>query len=220
MCYVALDPEEDRVRAASSSEIEKTYEWLRNRPWGFFTVGRERFECPEAMFDPSFVSYLEIDAQERWKSIRLLWIGRRDEGCVFYNAPKDVMQLIQKQCVERGFFARLRAAANVMGIHQAVNCSILRCDDDICAELYGNVVLSGGNSMFPGLADRLQKELVGLAPSAMKIKVIAPPGRKNGAWVGGSMLASQPSFVERLCVMKEEYDEHGPAFVNVKCPGF
>jgi hypothetical protein len=29
--------------------------------------------------------------------------------------------------------------------------------------------------MFPGIADRMSKEITALAPSAMKIKVVAPP---------------------------------------------
>merc|ERR1712144_9449 len=45
-------------------------------------------------------------------------------------------------------------------------------------DLYGNVVLSGGTTMFPGIGERMNKELVALAPSTMKIKIIAPPERK------------------------------------------
>ena len=32
--------------------------------------------------------------------------------------------------------------------------------------------------MFPGIADRMTKEITALAPSSMKIKVVAPPERK------------------------------------------
>merc|ERR1712119_237586 len=42
-------------------------------------------------------------------------------------------------------------------------------------DLYGNNVLSGGTTMYPGIADRMQKEITALAPSTMKIKIIAPP---------------------------------------------
>ena len=47
--------------------------------------------------------------------------------------------------------------------------SIFNCDLDIRRELYGNVVLSGGTTMFPGIADRMQKELTALAPSSVKV---------------------------------------------------
>ncbi len=57
---------------------------------------------------------------------------------------------------------------------------------DIRKDLYGNIVLSGGTSMFPGMADRMSKEITQLAPSSMKIKVVAPPERKYSVWIGAS----------------------------------
>lgn len=38
-------------------------------------------------------------------------------------------------------------------------------------DLYGNIVLAGGSTMFKGMKDRLQKEVIALAPSTMKIYV-------------------------------------------------
>merc|ERR1712180_63650 len=49
--------------------------------------------------------------------------------------------------------------------------------------------MSGGTTMYPGIADRMQKEITALAPSTMKIKIIAPPERKYSVWIGGSILA-------------------------------
>jgi actin-related protein len=101
------------------------------------------------------------------------------------------------------------------GIHECTYNSIMKCDVDIRKDLYGNVVLSGGTTMFPGIADRMQKELVNLAPSTMKIKIIAPPERKYSVWIGGSILSSLSTFGE-MWISKEEYDESGPAIVNIK----
>ncbi|RRT47141.1 hypothetical protein B296_00041372, partial [Ensete ventricosum] len=64
------------------------------------------------------------------------------------------------------------------GIHETTYNSIMKCDVDIRKDLYGNIVLSGGTTMFPGIADRMSKEITALAPSSMKIKVVAPPERK------------------------------------------
>jgi len=102
------------------------------------------------------------------------------------------------------------------GIHECTYNSIMKCDVDIRKDLYGNVVLSGGTTMFPGIADRMQKELVNLAPSTIKIKMIAPPERKYSVWIGGSILASLSTFGE-MWISKEEYDESGPAIVHRKC---
>lgn len=61
------------------------------------------------------------------------------------------------------------------GIHDTTFNSIMKCDVDIRKDLYGNIVLSGGTTMFAGIADRMSKEVTSLAPSSMKIKVRRPP---------------------------------------------
>ncbi|CAM5144907.1 unnamed protein product [Natator depressus] len=75
-------------------------------------------------------------------------------------------------------------------IHETHFNSIVKCDVDICKDLYANTVLSGGSTMYPGIADWMQKEIASLAPSTMKIKIIAPPEGKYSVWIGGSILAS------------------------------
>ncbi|KAH0906816.1 hypothetical protein HID58_038643 [Brassica napus] len=80
------------------------------------------------------------------------------------------------------------------GIHETTYNSIMKCDVDIRKDLYGNIVLSGGTTMFGGIGDRMSKEITALAPSSMKIKVVAPPERKYSVWIGGSILASLSTF--------------------------
>merc|ERR1712212_157257 len=55
-----------------------------------------------------------------------------------------------------------------VGIHETTYNSIMKCDVDIRKDLYANVVLSGGSTMYPGIADRMQKEITALAPNTMK----------------------------------------------------
>ena len=102
------------------------------------------------------------------------------------------------------------------GVHEALYRSITRCGVDMRKDLYANIVLSGGSSVFEGFADRLTKELSTLAPNMYDVKVIAPPQPQNAAWLGGSLLASHPSFKEKW-VTKEEYDDAGPAIIHRKC---
>ena len=65
------------------------------------------------------------------------------------------------------------------GIHETTYNSFMKCDVEIRMDLYANPVLSGGTTMFPGIADRMQEEISALAPPTMKIKVIAPSERKH-----------------------------------------
>merc|ERR1711963_674752 len=101
------------------------------------------------------------------------------------------------------------------GIHDTTFQSIMKCDVDIRRDLYANVVLSGGTTMFPGIGERMTKELTALAPSTMKIKGVAPPERKYSVWIGGSILSSLSTF-QQMWISKGEYDESGPTIVHRK----
>merc|ERR1719150_3659933 len=69
------------------------------------------------------------------------------------------------------------------GIHKLTYDSIMKCDVDIRRDLYGNTVLSGGSTMFPGIDHRLTKEMKHLAPASIKVRIIAPAERKYSVWI-------------------------------------
>jgi len=102
------------------------------------------------------------------------------------------------------------------GIHALTYDSIQKCDIDIRKDLYTNVVLSGGTTMFDQINLRLDKELTQLAPASVKVKIVAPPERKYSVWIGGSILSSLSTFQD-MWIQKEEYDESGPGIVHRKC---
>jgi len=102
------------------------------------------------------------------------------------------------------------------GIAGALNQSVNNSDVDIRKDLLSNVVLSGGNTLFPGLKDRLQKELQALVPPSARVKVIAPQERKYAVWIGGSILASLPTF-DPMWVTLDDYKEQGASVIHRRC---
>ena len=96
-----------------------------------------------------------------------------------------------------------RIGKNVPGISKALEISIGRCDEFLKTDLLKNVVISGGSTMFPGIAERVSEDLT--AALKKPVNVIAAPERKNGAWVGGSIFASTPVF-EQFQIKKAEWE--------------
>eukprot|EP00771_Trimastix_marina_P000293 gnl/Trimastix_PCT/1311.p1 GENE.gnl/Trimastix_PCT/1311~~gnl/Trimastix_PCT/1311.p1 ORF type:complete len:385 (+),score=81.68 gnl/Trimastix_PCT/1311:43-1197(+) len=122
------------------------------------------------------------------------------------------------RCPEALFQPSFLGRGPANGIHEIVYGSIQRCDSDIRKDLYENVILTGGSSMFEGIANRMRKELQSLAPTAIEPSISAPPERKNSSWIGGAILASLSSF-DGMRVTKQEYEEVGNnlEIIHEKC---
>lgn len=77
---------------------------------------------------------------------------------------------------------------------------------------------AGGNTLLPGLPERLRSEIRRLAPTGLseKVKVTGPRDRDFSVWRGGAVLASMPSF-SSAWISQDEYDEFGPQIVFRKC---
>ena len=106
-------------------------------------------------------------------------------------------------------------SSQVLGLHQLINNTINKCDD-LKPQMYSTIMLSGGTSMFSGMAERIERDVTHLAPSDTKVSVLAPQNRKNSAWIGGSVLVSLATF-SQMWITKAEYDETGPSIVHLKC---
>jgi actin, other eukaryote len=94
--------------------------------------------------------------------------------------------------------------------------SVSASDVDVRKDLCKNIILSGGTTMYEGLADRLKSEIVSLAPAGAEIRVIASADRKYAVWKGASTLASLSTFASSW-VTAEDYQEHGAAVIHRKC---
>ena len=119
------------------------------------------------------------------------------------------------QCPET-LFNRELLGNEMTGMHRTAYSSIMKTDIDIRKDLYSNAVMSGGSTMFAGIANRVQREIEALAPKSIKVKVIAPPERQYSVWIGGSILSSLSTF-QAMWVNRSEYEETGPSIVHRKC---
>ena len=121
----------------------------------------------------------------------------------------------QVQCPEALFQPSL-LGMDAYGIHGLINNSIIACDEEIKTDLFANIVLCGGSTLFLGFVKRLEKELGDSATTKTNVKIIAPPQRRFSAWIGGAVFASV-SNSRSDWINQQDYDEVGPPVVHRKC---
>ena len=93
--------------------------------------------------------------------------------------------------------------------------SLIRYDCENRYDVCATIALAGVNTMFPGLPERMHKEVTALLPrEPPKLRVL--PAIEHSSWIGGSIVASLSTF-EQMVITKEEYKEFGPAIVHRKC---
>ncbi len=91
-------------------------------------------------------------------------------------------------------FQPMHAGHELEGVHKYCYDSVMKCDVDVRKDLFQNIILAGGSTLFEGMGERMWQEIHQLAPSTSKIKILAPPERKYSVWLGGSILASLSTF--------------------------
>jgi len=171
----------EQVAAADSFVIEKTYELPDGQQ---INVGNERFRCAEALFQPHLVLqpklFRDSASQARLRAQQILAFSKVFHPRLGADCEVVIAGLANDLCADLG--ARVRhsrrdaisvcerlhiedphALPSPPGIHTLIYDAIMCCDAEMHDELWANVVLSGGNTLFPGLAERLQKELQPLA---------------------------------------------------------
>ena len=99
----------------------------------------------------------------------------------------------------------------------ALKDSINKCDIDIQKQLYSNMVLSGGSTLFFSFTERLYKEIEQIAgDNGENINIFSHPERLNGTWIGGSIFSSLNSF-NNILIKKSDFEEEGENIFNYRC---
>jgi actin-related protein 2 len=109
---------------------------------------------------------------------------------------------------------------DVSGVAELVFTVINSAPLDDRRKLYKQIVLSGGTTMYPGFATRLERELEKLyedrilkgQPDKSAKNVIcieAPPRRKNMVFLGGAVYANLVKDTPAQWISRHDYQEQG-----------
>ncbi|KAM4688260.1 actin-5-like [Discoglossus pictus] len=113
-------------------------------------------------------------------------------------------------------FEPLSMGINLPGVHKMMLNSIMTCNKHVQKNLYSNILLSGGSTLFPGIEERILKELKHQVSRDIPVRIIAAPDRKYCVWIGASILSSLPDF-RNMLVTIIDYNEFGPGVTHRKC---
>lgn len=113
--------------------------------------------------------------------------------------------------------------SSMLGAAHLISTSLHMCDNELRAALTSSVIITGGNSNLAGFVDRVSWELTQKTPPQLKFKLVnAQNGamqnleRRFGSWIGGSILASLPTF-SQMWISKKDYSDSGIKIVHQKC---
>lgn len=166
------------------------------------------------------VAYVALDYAEELTKYsvpgRLETISATDPhaGSIIYTIPDHgpiSLGVERFKCMEAYFQPHLFDFPSYASLHDEILSCVLKCPIDARRALLKNIVLTGGGSKVPGMAERLKKELSAVAISPVSIVLFAQ--RELATWVGGAQLSNMPSF-QQMWTSKEEYDESGPTIVG------
>ena len=117
--------------------------------------------------------------------------------------------------IPEAIFDPRRIGLDQDGLHEIVFKSILKSNSDIRKEMFSNIVLAGGNTLFDNFQPRMKKEMLDLAPVKTPIEVIDTKERLYSSWIGGSVIGNMDTF-QFLCISRSEYEEYGSKIVHDK----
>lgn len=98
--------------------------------------------------------------------------------------------------------------------------SISKIETEVKREMFGTMLLTGGNSLlFDTINKKVQEDITKRVSMATVVKMnshMDKSDRTITSWLGASILTSLGTFVQ-WCVSKEDYEEHGPVVIERKC---
>lgn len=101
------------------------------------------------------------------------------------------------------------------GIDKSLFVAVNKVHPSHIKDMYSNVILSGGTSMFNGLQERIKNEISKLAPPIMKVNVCSANKQNCAAWIGAAYFASLENFNEMIITKKEYKSRSSQAFIQI-----
>ncbi|XP_072036241.1 actin-related protein 6-like [Amphiura filiformis] len=129
-----------------------------------------------------------------------------------FSKPADNEQIVrmnnERFAIPEVLFNPSDIGITEMGVSEAIIHSIDACPAAMRPHLYKNILLTGGNALFPGFRERVEADVRKMAPVEFDVKVTSPQNPVTYAWQGGKALSQSSNFSKEV-ITKKLYEEHG-----------
>ena len=142
----------------------------------------------------------------------------KSESSGIYNLPDGNAIKIgdEKSLAPEILFNPSIIGSENLSFQEMIISSINKVDIDLRKNLYNNVFISGGNTLFKGIQEKFHTEIKNLAPKNMKVKLHTPGTRLLSCWTGGNVISTLEIF-KKMWVTREEWVEKGnKSIIHVK----
>ncbi|PKS12356.1 hypothetical protein jhhlp_001656 [Lomentospora prolificans] len=205
-CYVSLD---------FNGDLEKTWKGARGERRPVYLNGSEGiakdYVLPDFHARPKGIMR-DYDPAAHTKSRKLALGAAGDTAGV----NEDIITLRNERFVVPELLLNpMDTGLRQSGLPNLIMQSVSSLPVGLWPGLLANIVVVGGNALFPGFRERLQREVASLAPDDCTVRVAVPENPLTATWKGGVRLAGHES-IGKLCVTKAEYEEYGAGWVARK----
>ena len=134
-----------------------------------------------------------------------------------YTLPDDSILEIgeERRLAPEILFNPLIREYEYPGIQEILAESINKTNVDLKLQLYGSILLSGGNTNIKGMKERIYKEIKKLAPKKAKIRLHTPSNPENCCWIGGNIISSL-EISKEMWISVKEYMEKGENILHTR----
>lgn len=198
-CYVSLD---------FKGDLDKTWKGTRGeRREPYLTGGgiAKDYVLPDFHTRPSGI-VRDFDPTTTAKQRKLAAAASNEDILTLRNERFMIPEI---------FFNPTDIGMQTPGLADLVKQSLDSLPVGLWPGLLANIVVVGGNALYDGFIQRLQKEIVQRVPDECVVRVARPADPISNTWHGAANFAKH-KHVERLAVTKKEYEEHGAGWVARK----
>lgn len=216
---IVINPFYAFKREKNGDQFKTTF--INNEELKLYDKSYEIFWKREIVRDIKEACLITNDEPLKYDSEKDIFIPTSIPQELIYDLPDgNTINLVEdRNTILERMFNPIKDIEGFNGYHQMVNEAISKADLEIKKELYSNIFLCGGNTLFSGFAERFQKQISSSNKQLFKLKIITHPSnteRKFSTWIGGSILSSLGTF-HQLWLSKAEFEEHGTNIIERKC---